>query len=785
MFRSQLFLGMATNVAFLLLTSALSAQLVWVQRGPGPITGGQTEGMQDREVVGAVHAVTPHPTNADVVYIGTTNAGVWRTTNARAPQPHWENLTAAESALSIGALEFDPTHVQRQTLVAGIGQFSSLARLGSPRIGLLRTTNGGTTWARLDGGGALTGLNISGVAPRGDTLVISVDDVDRNRPSSDAGIWRSEDGGANWTGISGANGTGLPAGPSFDLVGDRCDPAVLYTNAGRSGLFRSADAGATWTQLSDPGLDAAMASALNCEIAVGRASNIFVAIVQRQNHPSLDPRRDGGRLAAVFFSNDDGATWTDLGVPTTVEIGNKRFGAHPGGQGALHLSISADREDANIVYVGGDRQPHGNEGISRSQIWPNSIGAHTFSARSFRADASVQMDRWVHLTHSQSPSGGGTANTSAPHADSRDMDFDVNGELLEGCDGGIYRRTNPRENTGDWISMNGDLRATELHAVSWDAVSNIAVGGAQDNGAPESRRMGQRWNTISGGDGGVTLVDDFSLPGKSIRYSSAQFLQGMIRRTFDANNQLTTPPPSRVGLIVVDQNGQPVLTNRRPTLIRAQFYTPLALNRTDGDRILFGGSDAIYESLNQGDTARRLAPAGGGRVRVNDDLGHDCLSYGAANNADALYAGAEDRVFVRTAAPPAQMQRSNAYTGGTIQSLVMDPDDFEIAFVADRDHVFRTDDAGTSWDDVTNNLTGLDLGELHTLAYRPADDGMNARIIIGTQRGVASATAPNFDNWSQLGTGLPRAAIYHLEYDSTDNLLLAGILGRGAWTLEF
>ena len=37
--------------------------------------------------------------------------------------------------------------------------------------------------------------------------------------------------------------------------------------------------------------------------------------------------------------------------------GPNNVGIHPGGQGAIHMSIVADPGDANIVYIGGDRQP--------------------------------------------------------------------------------------------------------------------------------------------------------------------------------------------------------------------------------------------------------------------------------------------------------------------------------------------------------------------------------------------------------------------------------------------
>ena len=37
--------------------------------------------------------------------------------------------------------------------------------------------------------------------------------------------------------------------------------------------------------------------------------------------------------------------------------------------------------------------------------------------------------------------------------------------------------------------------------------------------------------------------------------------------------------------------------------------------------------------------------------------------------------------------------------------------------------------------------------------------------------------------WTVLGKKLPHGFVLDLHYDSTDDVLVAGILGRGAWTL--
>ncbi|MDX1409102.1 MAG: hypothetical protein R3330_13230, partial [Saprospiraceae bacterium] len=42
----------------------------------------------------------------------------------------------------------------------------------------------------------------------------------------------------------------------------------------------------------------------------------------------------------------------------------------------------------------------------------------------------------------------------------------------------------------------------------------------------------------------------------------------------------------------------------------------------------------------------------------------------------------------------------------------------------------------------------------------------------------------SFGTWLKVGTGLPNAPVWDLDYDLTDDVLVAGTLGRGAWTID-
>ncbi len=287
-------------------------------------------------------------------------------------------------------------------MVAGVRSSSSFFGLNGGRVGLYRTMNGGTDWQQINPGGVLSGVNINGIAPRGNIITIA----------TNSGIQRSVNTGVSWIQISGVLGTGLPAGISFDLVSDPNNPNILYTNAGSNGIYRSNDAGATWTIVSNAAMNAIISSGSlgNIEITVGNSNNLFAAVLSE------------GFMTGLFRSGNGGNTWAVLDLPGTMEA-TGFIGTHTGSRNDL-LSIAADPRDSNIVYIGG---------VTQRPPWPNSIGANNWTGRLFRVDASRPLGfQSAHLTHSN------TASNSSPHADSRDMKFAANGRLIEVSDGGIY-----------------------------------------------------------------------------------------------------------------------------------------------------------------------------------------------------------------------------------------------------------------------------------------------------------------------------------------------------------
>ncbi len=760
----------------------LVADRSWTPLGPFGATNGQVEGIANRPVTGAINAILAHPTNADIVYVGAVNGGVWKTTNATAAQPNWTPLTDTAGSQSIGSLAFDRSDTTYNTIYAGIGKYSSYAQLGNKRIGLLKSVDGGQSWQLVNGNGILNGKNISGIVANGNNIVVSVNVAD-SFTYSNVGIFRSTNGGASFTQMSVGNGssTGLPGGVSYDLVADPANANILYTSTvfspgvgGANGIYKSVNGGLTWSKVSNSTIEALITNnTSNLKIAVGNQNQVYAAIV------------NAGAFTALFRSPDNGTNWVQMDNPKTNENGvdvglNPSGGKGPssgapesiaGGQGGLHFSMVADPNNANIVYVGGDRQPRTNGDTGG---FPNSIGAQDFTGRLFRGDASKPAGtQFVHLTHTANAgglAGGGTASNSAPHADSRDMVFDAAGNLLEVDDGGVYRRSNPLSNTGDWFSMIGDLQVTEAHDVLWDSLSNVAMTGNQDTGTTFQPSQGAtEWQSLSTADGGDVAVDNIVLAGsnQSVRYTSFQNLGAFRRTVWNAAGQLvSTTFPSLSPL-----NGAPLIS---PT-----FRTPIETNRVAGNRVLIQGSNGLYESLNGGSSVSLIGASAGAA-----DIIANALVYGGrkngVDNPNVVWAGAGSNLYLRSSGGGNVSQVSSP-TGSSIRDIATNVNDWENAFIVDNNQVFQTINAGLNWSDITGNLMSL-ASEIFSVSYVLGP--LSGAIVAGTNAGVFATSTLNVGAWLPFSSSLPVVPVLNIEYSQSDDVLVAGTFGRGAWILN-
>jgi hypothetical protein len=724
----------------------------WVDQGPGPITNGQIMAAPDNRVAGAVEAIVIHPTLPNRAYAASVAGGVWRTDNLNAADPAditWTPETDRMSTLAISAIAFSP--LDSNVLFAGTGSYSNTFRNSIQEMaqGLLRTTDAGATWTPL-AQASFQNDRIRAVVPTaiGGTLATQVVLV---AADDGGGVWRSADGGASFTQISGAVGSGLPGGSASDLIGDPNDTQRFYAALPNQGIFRSDDSGQTWAMIN-AGL-AGVAGSANIELAThdaGATTVLYVGIV------------DGtGVLSGVFRDaagddgvNDDGDGQTDEADETNwTVIGAAPPAIHGGKQGVNNFTIVADPANPNRVYVGGDRPPHVFRGDATAGTWTSIVGA-------------------------------GASGNTRPHADSRDLVF-VGNTLYETDDGGIYRINDPANAAANtWISANGNIRITEFHSISYDSGDNFIFGGSQDNGSEAQTAAGsQRWTRFTDGDGSTQAYDAAG----DIRYSL-----GNNFGTFQRNGTQLQMRAAVGGAANFDGlENTSGTSNDRAFATSDDFNSgiPVAINTITPAQILFARR-GLYESTDRGDTITDLTASLTGKGATERVIS---LAYGgrraATDFAGIFYAGTDGgRLYVRDEAN-AIVQRNIPGASGQVKDIVIDREDWRIAYVIQGNNVYFTTNAGQNWtalEDATNGNLDQLSSELRSITLvddtAATGDGV---VMIGAFGGVfRDILGDSRTFWTEFGTGLPNMIVQDLRYDLADDLLIAGTFGRGAWTVS-
>ncbi|GAG12298.1 unnamed protein product, partial [marine sediment metagenome] len=243
----------------------------FISQGPSPKFGplqivgsGDADNGANGTVAGAIQTILLDPMlGPNTMFIGSTNGGIWSTTDGGST---WTPLTNNQASLSIASLALDTTDPTGKTLIAGVGVTTSgnwgppLGPGGRP-TGLLYSTDGGADWAPLAGATAFADQSVIGVAARGQTILAATFEerdptLTQANNGNSYGLYISTDSGSSFSLVPTCSPpcAGLPSGPVTALVADP-DPAhskTFYaavtspTDPTQSGVYVTHDSGAHW-----------------------------------------------------------------------------------------------------------------------------------------------------------------------------------------------------------------------------------------------------------------------------------------------------------------------------------------------------------------------------------------------------------------------------------------------------------------------------------------------------------------------------------------------------------
>ncbi len=275
----------------------------WRSLGPWTIPNGQTYGSNRVNVSGRIAAIAIDPGNAAHVLCGAAGGGVWESFDRGGS---WAPRTDYAATCTVGAIAFDPA--RPATVYCGTGEGNFYSWLGQ---GILRSTDGGTTWATL--------CTAPFVGQGFYELVVDPTTPTRLLAGTNFGLYVSTDSGVTWTQRRRQACWSISAG-----VGR--GNQVEWLAACADGLFRSTDAGTTWTAVTLPSAPASWN-----RLAVGIArSNPAVAYAW------------GASGGAGRLYRRAGGTWTAVAAPPGVNVAQAWYD--------WFLAVSPDRDTQ--IYCG-------------------------------------------------------------------------------------------------------------------------------------------------------------------------------------------------------------------------------------------------------------------------------------------------------------------------------------------------------------------------------------------------------------------------------------------------
>ena len=677
---------------------------------------------------GRISDLEAHPTNNRIVYAGTAGGGVWKSSNGGAS---FESIFD-DYIQSIGKVCVDP-HDPDNTIYVGTGE----------------------TWTR-------------------------------NSTSIGDGIYKTIDGGQNWTKLPFEGSERVsniivhPDNPNTIYVGEL---GALWGDSETRGVYKSIDAGQTWEKI------------FYVDQKTGCAD-----LIMDPNNPNIlyasmwEFRRtgwsfnSGGTKSGLFKSIDGGKTWNEL-----------RNGFPAGQLGRIAIAVAPS--NSNIVYSVIESEVSEQNGLYRSDnagsSWTRLNGDFGLVVRPFyfsrivvdpqNPEALVKAG----LFGSISKDGGKTFKSAgAMHADIHDILYDSkdSDRMYFATDGGVYRTWDG----GTTLDIVANLPVSQFYHISLDNAEPYNIyGGLQDNGSwwgPSNSPGGieaRDWNNVGFGDGFRVLKHST----KPIIYSEMQGAENVWRYDIDKNQQKTIQP--------LPVKGDPKL--------RFNWNAPITLSPNKPDRIYIG-SQFVHMSEDMGNTWQKISgdlttdnktkqdqENSGGLSKDNSGAENHCTIFTIAESSldeRTIWAGTDDGMVQVTKNGGKTWEEVGKNISGLpantwcyhIEASVHDKGTAYAVFDGHTKndktpYAFKTSDYGATW----MNIITEDVGGF-TRSFQ--EDLVNPDLLfLGTETGLY-VTINGGKGWSKFTNNMPATAVHHLEMHSKTNDLVMATHGRGVIILD-
>lgn len=636
----------------------------------------------------------------------------------------------------------------------GIGRVNAIAfhptdpetiYLGAPAGGFWITHDGGTSWTTTTDGMVTMGVSAILVHPEDpNRILIGTGDRDGGNDWG-VGTMISEDGGQTFA-ISNEGMGEITVG---FFAHHETDPNIVLA-AGNGGIFKTTDFGRTWMKVTNdadnyrdikykPGnMDIAYASSnvgffkstnggtTWTRVTQGISASGRIVIGVSAAAPERVYLVIGGTFQGCFLSTDSGNSFAMQSNSPNI-LGGAYAGDDDRNQSWYDLIILADPNNADILHVGG------------INIWRSDDAGKT----------------WTITGHWWGD------RTNEVHADHHTIAYNyLNNRIYEGNDGGIYWTDNQG---ATWNDISIGLGIGQMYKLAVSHTNRYkTMAGFQDNGSATLTENG--WSTTGGGDGFECAIDPFT---DSYSYSSVYY--GSITRWV---NNADSRQVAGEGVNGITESGA--------------WVTPYALSEWDGNTMIIGYKN-IWISRNIKDNSgirfRKISDNLGGSNSTNCSV----VETSPVDSSLFYFVRGDGRVF-RTenllANNPVWIDLTSLKpAGGNPSDLECHPYQRNVIYMTLGSRVYKSEDLGVSWTDLTMNLPDLPVNDV--VYDRSSDEGL----YVATDAGVYYRHA-GMDSWVLHGQALPASVevteleIFYDRINRSGCRLKASTYGRGMWEVE-